>query len=248
MADRHVDALIVGGGVAGAACAAALHEGGFDGHVLIVGPRAGPALRAPARLQGLPGGHDGPQRVPAARRRVVRAPEPRARHAHERDEARHRGAHRDPLHQGGRGVRRRAARHGRERPPPARRRRPARRHPLPARARQRRRDPRRRARRPSTSCSSAGPTSPARSRPRSPRSGAAARWSCSRTRRSSAHFGAAASGFFTDLLRRKGVELVTGDGLERFEGDGARASASSPPRAARSTPTWSSWGPARSRT
>ena len=54
VADRSVGALIVGGGAAGAACAESLHEGGFPGDVLLVGPRARPALRAPAGVQGLP--------------------------------------------------------------------------------------------------------------------------------------------------------------------------------------------------
>ena len=35
----------------------------------------------------------------------------------------------------------------------------------------------------------------------------------------SAHFGATAGGFFGELLREHGVELVCGDGLERLEGD-----------------------------
>ncbi len=38
----------------------------------------------------------------------------------------------------------------------------------------------------------------------------------------STHFGAAAGAFFAGVLRDKGVELVTGDGLERLEGDGER--------------------------
>ncbi len=38
----------------------------------------------------------------------------------------------------------------------------------------------------------------------------------------SSHFGAAAGAFFGALLRDHGVELVTADGLERFEGSGAR--------------------------
>ena len=37
MADRSVGALIVGGGAAGAACAEALHEGGFGGGILLAG-------------------------------------------------------------------------------------------------------------------------------------------------------------------------------------------------------------------
>ena len=144
---------------------------------------------------------------------------PRARHAHERDEARHRGAHRDALDQGGRRVRRRAARHGRERPPAARRRRAARRHPLPARARQRRRDPRRRG---------AGRARRARRRllhrlrgrgdahvARAPLHDGHARGRAALSP-ASARPRAASS---PTLLRRKGVELVTGDGLERFEGE-----------------------------
>ena len=37
MADRQADILIVGGGLAGASCAEALREAGFDGSVLLVG-------------------------------------------------------------------------------------------------------------------------------------------------------------------------------------------------------------------
>jgi 3-phenylpropionate/trans-cinnamate dioxygenase ferredoxin reductase subunit len=47
VADRSVDALIVGGGAAGAACAEALHEGGFDGQVLLVGREADPPYERP---------------------------------------------------------------------------------------------------------------------------------------------------------------------------------------------------------
>ena len=42
MADRSVGALIVGGGAAGAACAEALHDGGFNGDVLLVGREPDP--------------------------------------------------------------------------------------------------------------------------------------------------------------------------------------------------------------
>src|SRR5918994_5647599 len=52
MADRHVDALIVGGGIAGAACAEALHEGGFDGHVLLVGREPDPPYERPPASKG----------------------------------------------------------------------------------------------------------------------------------------------------------------------------------------------------
>ena len=37
MADREVDVLLVGGGVASASCAEELRERGFDGSVLLVG-------------------------------------------------------------------------------------------------------------------------------------------------------------------------------------------------------------------
>src|SRR5918994_505597 len=52
MADRHVDALIVGGGIAGAACAEALHEGGFDGSVLLVGREPDPPYERPPASKG----------------------------------------------------------------------------------------------------------------------------------------------------------------------------------------------------
>jgi 3-phenylpropionate/trans-cinnamate dioxygenase ferredoxin reductase subunit len=52
VADRHVDALIVGGGIAGAACAEALHEGGFGGSVLIVGREADPPYERPPASKG----------------------------------------------------------------------------------------------------------------------------------------------------------------------------------------------------
>jgi 3-phenylpropionate/trans-cinnamate dioxygenase ferredoxin reductase subunit len=47
VADREVGALIVGGGAAGAACAEALHEGGFGGDVLLVGREPGPPYERP---------------------------------------------------------------------------------------------------------------------------------------------------------------------------------------------------------
>ena len=52
MADRHVDALIVGGGIAGAACAEALHAGGFDGHVLLAGREPDPPYERPPASKG----------------------------------------------------------------------------------------------------------------------------------------------------------------------------------------------------
>jgi 3-phenylpropionate/trans-cinnamate dioxygenase ferredoxin reductase component len=56
VADRSVGALIVGGGVAGAACAEALHKGGFDGGILLVGREPDPPYeRPPASKQYLAG-------------------------------------------------------------------------------------------------------------------------------------------------------------------------------------------------
>jgi 3-phenylpropionate/trans-cinnamate dioxygenase ferredoxin reductase subunit len=57
--DRSVGALIVGGGVAAAACAEALHEGGFTGGVLMVGREADPPYeRPPASKAYLAGAQD----------------------------------------------------------------------------------------------------------------------------------------------------------------------------------------------
>jgi 3-phenylpropionate/trans-cinnamate dioxygenase ferredoxin reductase component len=59
VADREVGALIVGGGAAGAACAEALHEGGFDGGVLLVGREPDPPYeRPPASKAYLAGTQD----------------------------------------------------------------------------------------------------------------------------------------------------------------------------------------------
>ncbi|HEU4658562.1 MAG TPA: FAD-dependent oxidoreductase [Capillimicrobium sp.] len=47
MADRHVDVLLIGGGAASHACAAALLERGFDGSVLLVGRELDPPYDRP---------------------------------------------------------------------------------------------------------------------------------------------------------------------------------------------------------
>src|ERR671934_2879915 len=59
MADRTVDILLVGGGIASATAAHALREGGFDGSILVVGrePHA-PYHRPPASKEYLRGEHD----------------------------------------------------------------------------------------------------------------------------------------------------------------------------------------------
>jgi 3-phenylpropionate/trans-cinnamate dioxygenase ferredoxin reductase component len=52
VADRSVGALIVGGGAAGAACAEALHEGGFDGGIMLVGREPDPPYERPPASKG----------------------------------------------------------------------------------------------------------------------------------------------------------------------------------------------------
>jgi 3-phenylpropionate/trans-cinnamate dioxygenase ferredoxin reductase subunit len=52
VADRSVGALIVGGGAAGAACAEALHEGGFADDVLLVGREPDPPYERPPASKG----------------------------------------------------------------------------------------------------------------------------------------------------------------------------------------------------
>src|SRR5262245_58228283 len=47
MADRNVDILIVGGGLAGASCAEELRDTGFDGSVLLVGREPHPPYQRP---------------------------------------------------------------------------------------------------------------------------------------------------------------------------------------------------------
>jgi 3-phenylpropionate/trans-cinnamate dioxygenase ferredoxin reductase subunit len=52
VADRQVDVLLVGGGVASAACAAQLREGGFGGSILLVGREADPPYNRPPISKG----------------------------------------------------------------------------------------------------------------------------------------------------------------------------------------------------
>jgi 3-phenylpropionate/trans-cinnamate dioxygenase ferredoxin reductase subunit len=52
VADRAVGALIVGGGAAGAACAEALHEGGFGDKILLVGREPDPPYERPPATKG----------------------------------------------------------------------------------------------------------------------------------------------------------------------------------------------------
>lgn len=52
MADRAVGALLIGGGVAGAACAQALREGGFDDDILLVGREPDPPYDRPPVSKG----------------------------------------------------------------------------------------------------------------------------------------------------------------------------------------------------
>src|SRR4051794_8416908 len=52
MADRQVDVLLIGGGVASAACAAQLREGGFTGSIMLVGRETDPPYSRPPISKG----------------------------------------------------------------------------------------------------------------------------------------------------------------------------------------------------
>jgi 3-phenylpropionate/trans-cinnamate dioxygenase ferredoxin reductase subunit len=52
MADRYVDHLLIGGGVAAASCAHALREGGADGSILLVSRELDPPYRRPPASKG----------------------------------------------------------------------------------------------------------------------------------------------------------------------------------------------------
>src|SRR3954465_1010346 len=52
MADRHVDHLLIGGGIASASCARALRDGGADGSILLVGRELDPPYHRPPITKG----------------------------------------------------------------------------------------------------------------------------------------------------------------------------------------------------
>jgi 3-phenylpropionate/trans-cinnamate dioxygenase ferredoxin reductase subunit len=57
--DRHADVLLVGGGVASAACAVALREGGFEGSVVLAGREPDPPYSRPPASKGYLSGAEG---------------------------------------------------------------------------------------------------------------------------------------------------------------------------------------------
>ena len=59
MGDRHADVLLVGGGVASAACAVALREGGFEGSVVLAGREPDPPYERPPASKGYLSGAQG---------------------------------------------------------------------------------------------------------------------------------------------------------------------------------------------
>ena len=59
MADRHADVLLVGGGVASAACAVALREDGFEGSVVLAGREPDPPYSRPPASKGYLSGAEG---------------------------------------------------------------------------------------------------------------------------------------------------------------------------------------------
>jgi 3-phenylpropionate/trans-cinnamate dioxygenase ferredoxin reductase component len=59
MADRHVEHLLIGGGIAAAACAQALRDNGATGAVLLVGRELDPPYHRPPITKGYLGGEEG---------------------------------------------------------------------------------------------------------------------------------------------------------------------------------------------
>lgn len=59
MADRHVDHLLIGGGIASASCAQALREHGATGSILLVGRELDPPYHRPPITKGYLGGEEG---------------------------------------------------------------------------------------------------------------------------------------------------------------------------------------------
>jgi 3-phenylpropionate/trans-cinnamate dioxygenase ferredoxin reductase component len=59
MSDRHVDHLLIGGGIASATCARALRENGAEGSVLLVGRELDPPYHRPPITKGYLGGTQG---------------------------------------------------------------------------------------------------------------------------------------------------------------------------------------------
>jgi 3-phenylpropionate/trans-cinnamate dioxygenase ferredoxin reductase subunit len=59
MADRHVDHLLIGGGIASATCAQALREGNATGSILLVGRELDPPYHRPPITKGYLGGAEG---------------------------------------------------------------------------------------------------------------------------------------------------------------------------------------------
>ena len=63
MADRTVDILLVGGGIASAMAAHALREEGFDGSILLVGREPHPPYHRPPASKEYLRGEQGPMRA-----------------------------------------------------------------------------------------------------------------------------------------------------------------------------------------
>ena len=143
MAGAQVDYLLIGGGLAPQTARAGCGRRGADGEVLLVGRELDPPYNRPECSKGYLRGEENREEPLFPARRVVGRAEHRAADAHERHRARPLGAHGEALQQGGDRVRQGADRHRRERAAAERRRLRARGDPLPAHARQRRRDPRR---------------------------------------------------------------------------------------------------------
>ena len=85
MADRSVDVLLIGGGLASANCARWLREEGFEGPVLLVGREPDPPYNRPPCSKGYLQGKESREDALLPPERVVGGAVDRAADAHERD-------------------------------------------------------------------------------------------------------------------------------------------------------------------
>ena len=147
MPDRKVDYLLIGGGLASANCARWLREEGADGEILLVGREPDAPYNRPDCSKGYLRGEESREEPLFRPAEFWEEQKIELQDAHQRDGPGRRGPHGEALEQGGDRVRQGADRHGRERQAAERRGLRAGADPLPAHARQRRRDSRGRRRR-----------------------------------------------------------------------------------------------------
>ena len=154
VADREVDFLLIGGGMASAHCAAELRKRGADGSVLLVGREPEPPYERPPLSKEYLRGEASREDAHVNPASWYEENEVELLHRPQRDVARRRRAHREAAGRGGGRLRQGAARHRGDRQHPPGRGSRERGHPLPARLRQLGRDPGR--------CRGGGPRGPDR--------------------------------------------------------------------------------------